>query len=90
MPGNKPPGDIQKHPEDGDRIVAAAYKGPIPPPEWMERYEQLMPGAGAQIMEMAKGEQGHRHKMESVALWLHYGDSVLGKVLAALAIAAIV
>ena len=92
MPGNelKPStGGVQEQREGDDRIVAAAYSGPIPPPEWMESYEQFMPGTGAQIMAMAKSEQDHRHKMERRALWLNYGDSLLGKVLVGCAIATI-
>ena len=55
----------------------------------MDGYERIMPGSGAQIMAMAMREQGHRHKMESRALWLGYGDNALAKVLTGGAIAAI-
>lgn len=92
MPGSDlEPGDgeVQEQPDGGTRVVAASYSGPLPPPEWMDGYERIMPGSGAQIMAMAMREQGHRRKMESRALWLGYGDNALAKVLTGGAIAAI-
>lgn len=82
-------GEPQEQPDGGKRVVAASYSGPLPPPEWMDGYEQIMPGAGAQIMAMAANEQAHRQKMESRALWLGYGDSLVAKVLTGGAIATI-
>ena len=42
------------HPEAEDRrdLVAmrAQYRGPLPPPEMLERYNQVLPGTGARII----------------------------------------
>lgn len=41
-----------------------AFSGPIPPPEAMERYERVVPGAADRIISMAETEQKHRHAYE--------------------------
>lgn len=41
-----------------------AYSGPIPPPESLEKYEQVVPGSAERILAMAEKEQEHRHKTE--------------------------
>ena len=41
-----------------------AYIGPIPPPEMLAKYNEIDPGFAGRIMNMAEGEQSHRHKTE--------------------------
>lgn len=51
---------------DSLSVVEAKYtfSGPIPPPEVMERYEHIAPGAADRILTMAEIEQRHRHAYE--------------------------
>lgn len=52
--------------QDNMSVVAAKYtfSGPIPPPEALERYEKIAPGAADRILTMAEMEQRHRHAYE--------------------------
>lgn len=53
-----------------DREVAVSIKrqfiqhhsGPLPPPEMLEKYERLLPGAAERLFQMAEKEQAHQHK----------------------------
>lgn len=49
-------------------VVAASFQGPLPPPEVMERYEQIVPGAGSRIINQFEQQGTHRREMESYAL----------------------
>lgn len=42
------------------------YSGPLPHPEALERYNQIVPGAAERIIKMAEKEMDHRHKNEDV------------------------
>ena len=40
------------------------FSGPIPPPEIMRQYNQIIPGSAERILKMAEKEQDHRHEIE--------------------------
>ena len=40
------------------------FSGPLPPPEDLARYDQVVPGAAERIIKMAENEMMHRHKNE--------------------------
>lgn len=42
------------------------YSGPLPHPDALERYEQIVPGAAERIISMAEKEMEHRHKNETM------------------------
>ena len=44
------------------------YSGPIPPPEHLDHYEKVLPGAADRILSLAEGEANHRRKLEKQAL----------------------
>lgn len=53
-----------------DEYAAAAYKethfsGPLPPPEALAKYDQVVPGAAERIMQMAEKEMQHRHDTDN-------------------------
>ncbi len=50
------------------RSVVAEYQGPIPPPQMLARYEEIVPGAGERILAMAEKEQQNRHSMNWLGL----------------------
>ena len=75
--------------EQRSLAVQQIYQGPLPSPEDLARYEEVMPGLGDTIVSMATGEQAHRHKMETVAVksfsvgpWLAFTLGVLSIVAA--------
>ena len=47
------------------RAQAVSYRGPIPPPEWMEHYERIVPGSAKQMMDDAHAQSLHRRQIET-------------------------
>ena len=45
-----------------------AWDGTLPPPEVLQRYEELMPGGARLILAMLESEQAYRWKRAAVAL----------------------
>lgn len=45
-----------------------AHSGPLPAPEDLARYDDLLPGAAERIFAMAEREQNHRLSMEREAM----------------------
>ena len=43
-------------------LVEASWTGPLPPPEALQRYDEILPGGADRIFRMA--EDRHRHQME--------------------------
>lgn len=46
-------------------VVHQSISGPIPSPQILAGYEQILPGAAERVVAMAEKEQEHRHRMES-------------------------
>lgn len=44
--------------------VQEHYSGPLPHPDALARYDQIVPGAAERIIKMAEKEMGHRHSTE--------------------------
>ncbi len=42
-----------------------AFSGPIPPPEALEKYEHILPGAAERILSMAEKNNDHNIKIEN-------------------------
>lgn len=40
------------------------FSGPIPPPELLHKYDEVVPGAANRILEMAEREAAHRQQVE--------------------------
>ena len=65
------PSPLDKSPEDYARQPLATtqiWNGPLPPPEDLARFNQVVPGAAQIILDMAIKEQDNRHKMEAATL----------------------
>lgn len=45
-------------------IAQRQYKGPVPSPNDLHTYNELIPNGAARFMEMAEKEQAHRHSKE--------------------------
>jgi uncharacterized membrane protein len=50
------------------QTVTQAFQGPIPPPDTLQRYDQIIPGAAERILTMAENETAHRHLQEDQAM----------------------
>lgn len=52
---------------EGDAVVqssvemAAAYSGPLPPPEWLRQYEGVLPGIADRMMALVESEVSNQH-----------------------------
>jgi uncharacterized membrane protein len=44
------------------------YQSPIPPPEILEHYERILPGAMERLLHMAESQEEHRIESEKLAL----------------------
>jgi uncharacterized membrane protein len=41
-----------------------AFSGPLPPPEVLKKFDEIVPGAAERIMKMAEGQFVHRTELE--------------------------
>lgn len=48
--------------------MGVSYSGPIPPPEMLRGYEEILPGAMDRILAMAERQESHRHSLESASV----------------------
>jgi uncharacterized membrane protein len=62
------------------QVEANAWRGPIPPPEDLERINEIIPGAAERILRQAELEQAHRHKLETRAQTFPLIDSLAGRL----------
>ena len=81
LPGSAPP--QAKPSETLSQFVVAAqhFTGPIPPPEMLRRYEELLPGSADRIIAMAEKQSGHRQKLESDVIGANIINERLGMIL---------
>lgn len=52
--------------------TASISMGPLPKPDDLARYEEIVPGAARAIIEMAQQQAGHRRELEHAVI---FGDS---------------
>lgn len=60
-------------PSDPGALLAAAFQfqstvGPLPPPEMLRQYEQVVPGFGERLLEMAQRQEAHRQHLERIVV----------------------
>ena len=75
--------------------VAAAsirhFSGPLPPPEVLAAYNQILPGAAERILKMAEEQERHRHQIEARVVrsntFAQTAGVIFGFILALIAIA---
>ena len=53
-------------------ITAASWRGPLPPPDTLRQYNEVVPGAALRILNMAEQQSNHRIQMEKAVV---SGDS---------------
>ncbi len=56
-----------QNPRNGEltiQAVSRSFSGLLPPPEALERYNQVLPGAAERILAMAESQQVHRQGLE--------------------------
>lgn len=45
-------------------LLQESFSGPMPHPDILKGYEDILPGSAERILQMAENEQKHRHKQE--------------------------
>lgn len=71
-----------------DRLIAEIiqvqreFSGPIPHPEIIQGYEEVVPGSADRIIKMAERQAEHRQKMESIMVRSESRDGLLGVLFA--------
>lgn len=58
----------QLNPSHQVTLHQSSFSGPIPSPEVLEKYNQILPGAAGRIITMAEGEGNHRRAQEKKQL----------------------
>jgi uncharacterized membrane protein len=56
------------------RTEARAFSGPIPPPELLDKYNQMIPDGADRILKMAERQSAHRQHIEK---WAVIGGTIL-------------
>lgn len=62
-------------------IQAATFSGPLPPPDALERYNQILPGAAERIITMAESQHTHRQGLEKHVIHSNVAAQRLGTIL---------
>lgn len=62
--------EIQENPKAALQLISQTvrFSGPVPHPDDLARYDEILPGAADRIFAMAKKEQAHRHFKERKTL----------------------
>jgi uncharacterized membrane protein len=49
-------------------IAQSSFSGPLPPPDILQRYDLIVPGAAARILKMAEDQALHRRSLERTVI----------------------
>ena len=81
--------DIEVEPKEKEQVrrvvaevIQSEFSGPIPPPNIIRGYEEVLPGAADRIIAMAEKQSAHRQAMETKIIETESRDGFLGMVFA--------
>ena len=57
---------------------SVSFSGPLPPPNHLEQYERILPGAAERILKMAEDQSLHRRSLEAKVIHSGVTDSKRG------------
>ena len=64
--GNVPPESVAKTTVKARTVVQSqSFQGPIPPPELLRQYNEIIPDGANRIVKMAEAQSAHRIELES-------------------------
>ncbi|PIR13015.1 hypothetical protein COV49_03565 [Candidatus Falkowbacteria bacterium CG11_big_fil_rev_8_21_14_0_20_39_10] len=58
----------------------SSFSGPIPPPQFLEQYDRVVPGAAKIIIDMAHSQTEHRQELEKKVIGSDILNSRLGLI----------
>ncbi len=64
------------------QVTQQQFSGPIPPPELLSQYNDIIPDAAERILRMAENDAAHLHKIEADALKYAARDQRTGQLCA--------
>lgn len=64
----------------GVEQITASFSGPLPPPETLEGYNSVLPGAAERILVMAERQSAHRQDLEKMLVCGNVRHDLLGMV----------
>ena len=64
-------------------VVGTEWQGPLPPPDALALYDQIVPGGADRLLTMA--EKGHQHRMDQETAQIELEKATLQSVNAAIA-----
>ena len=62
-------------------VAAKFHSGPLPPPEALQKYDQILPGAADRIIRMAESQHQHRQKLEKTVVESNAFSQKVGLIL---------
>lgn len=72
--------------EEKDKIIEMAFKthysGPIPPPELLKEFDNIIPNGADRILKLAENQSSHRQEVEKSIVNAKNRDSFLGVLFA--------
>ncbi|MFH1489677.1 MAG: DUF2335 domain-containing protein [Pseudomonadota bacterium] len=75
---------IPAHSSKGQHSVQQAtlaiHEGPLPTPDLLAGYDDIVPGAAERIITMAEEQERHRHDLEKIVVKAGARDSLLGLI----------
>ena len=60
------------------QVIQSEFSGPLPPPNIIKRYEDILPGAADRILSMAENQAKHRQEIEKKMIDSEARDGLLG------------
>ncbi len=60
---------------------AGFYSGPLPPPEVLKRFDEIVPGSAERIITMAEEQSIHRKNLEKQVIYSDISRSKWGQIL---------
>ena len=71
---------LNKQKQSGAQVTTQQFSGPVPHPEILRGYEQILPGAAKRILSMAELDQKHQIEIESSAQHLAAREIKRGQI----------
>lgn len=82
-PSTKPSAPAQRQQAQAGPQVKAEFSGLLPPPDELEKYEHVFPGAAKRIFAMAETQGHHRRELEKSLVDNEYKEASRGQICAA-------
>lgn len=58
----------------------SAFRGPLPPPEILREYDQILPGLAERVVTMAENQSRHRQDVEKSVISTRNRNETLGQI----------